>query len=46
MTKDFHRIRLNDNVTVQTANATLDGTYAVTDVLSNVKIRMQGCCNK
>ena len=25
-TKDFHRIRLNDNVTVQTNNATLDGT--------------------
>ena len=41
-TKDFHRIRLNDNVTVQTNNATLDGTYAVTDVLSNVKVRIRG----
>ena len=32
VTKDFHRIRLNDLVTVQTANATLTGTYTVTDV--------------
>ena len=29
-------------ITVQTANATLTGSYTVTDVLSNVKIRMQG----
>ena len=42
VTKDFHRIRLNDNVTIQTTNATLDGTYAVTDVLSNVKLRIRG----
>ena len=42
VTKDFHRIRLNDVITVQTANATLTGSYTVTDVLSNVKIRMQG----
>ena len=42
VTKDFHRIRLNDAVTVQTNNLTLDGSYNVTDVLSNVKFRMQG----
>ena len=42
VTKDFHRIRLNDVITVQTANATLTGSYTVTDVLSNLKIRMQG----
>ena len=42
ITEDFHRIRLNDTITVQTANATLTGSYTVTDVLSNVKIRMQG----
>jgi len=41
-TKDFHRIRLNDVITVQTNNLTLDGSYTVTDVLSTTKIRMQG----
>ena len=42
VTKDFHRIRVNDNVTVQTNNTTLDGTYAVTDVLSATKLRIRG----
>ncbi len=42
VTKDFHRIRLNDTVTVQTNNATLDGGYAVTDVLSATKVRIRG----
>ena len=42
VTKDFHRIRLNDTITVQTSTGDLDGSYTVTDVLSNVKIRMQG----
>ena len=42
VTKDFHRIRLNDTITVQTSTGDLDSSYTVTDVLSNVKIRMQG----
>ena len=35
-------IRLNDTITVQTSTGDLDSSYTVTDVLSNVKIRMQG----
>ena len=42
VTDDFHRIRLNDTITVQTSTGDLDSSYTVTDVLSNVKIRMQG----
>ena len=42
VTKDFHRIRLNDTVTVQTNNTTLTGTYNVTDVLSTTKVRIRG----
>ena len=41
-TKDFHRIRINETVTLQNKDATLDGTYTVTDVLSANKIRIRG----
>jgi len=42
VTKDFNRIRLNDKITIQTNNATLDGSYNVTDVLSATKVRIRG----
>jgi len=47
-TKDFHRIRINDTISVQTSTGDLTGSYVVTDVLSDEagsqpnKIRMQG----
>ena len=41
-TKDFHRIRLNEVVTLQNKDSSLDGTYTVTDVLSATKLRIRG----
>ena len=41
-TKDFHRIRLGDVTTIQTNNATLDGGYSVTDVISSTVVRVRG----
>ena len=41
-TKDFHRIRINDVVTLQTKDSSLSGTYNVTDVTGNKVIRARG----
>ena len=40
--EDYHRIRFGDLVTIQTNNTTLDGTYSVTDVISNKILRIRG----
>ena len=41
-TKDFHRIRIGDLLTINTKDSSLTGTYAVTDVLSASKFRCRG----
>ena len=41
-TKDFHRIRIGDLLTINTKDSSLTGTYSVTDVLSTTKFRCRG----
>jgi len=41
-TEDFHRIRIGDVLTVNTKDSSLDTTYTVTDVMSNLVLRIRG----
>ena len=41
-TKDFHRIRIGDVLTINTKDSSLTGTYSVTDVLSDTQFRCRG----